>query len=161
MKLPRSTICEQSALYSSREPSTQWIAIGCMRRAILSTHLRRCPFLLTGIETLRPSNGKAPSSTAQTVINRRCHINPFPSIARQLINGAKTFHIGVMIIGMPYSVFRSANAGCACQLYKVAVRNAFRNFPPGSNSWISFLNSVTFSWLARSCAELMVNNFPQ
>ena len=42
-----------SASYSSCEPSTQWIAAGCVSRAIFSTHLRRWLFLLSGIEGSR------------------------------------------------------------------------------------------------------------
>ena len=38
----------QSASYSSCEPSTQWMAAGCVSRAIFSTHLRRWAFLLRG-----------------------------------------------------------------------------------------------------------------
>ena len=52
--MPLSTISAQSASYSSREPSTQWMASGCVSRAIFSTHLRRWPFLLRGIDGSRP-----------------------------------------------------------------------------------------------------------
>src|SRR6266487_3723364 len=53
MKVPLSTICEQSSSYSSREPSTQWIALGWVSWAILSTHFRRCSFVLKGSAALR------------------------------------------------------------------------------------------------------------
>jgi hypothetical protein len=62
-----------------------------------------------------------------------------------MINDDETLPIDVKIIGLPISIFILADAVRSFQLYMVAVKNSFRNFPPGSYSWISFLNSVSFS----------------
>ena len=52
--MPPSTIWAQSVSYSSRVPSTQWMAAGCVSRAIFSTHFKRWVFRLSGCAGSRP-----------------------------------------------------------------------------------------------------------
>src|ERR1700720_2206578 len=53
MKVPPSTICWQSAPFSSSEPSTQWMASGSVRATIFWIHFRRCLLLESGREGSR------------------------------------------------------------------------------------------------------------
>src|ERR1700720_2997370 len=57
MKVPPSTICWQSASFSSSEPSTQWMASGSVRATIFWIHFRRCLLLESGREGSRTGIG--------------------------------------------------------------------------------------------------------
>ena len=69
MKVPALDHLAQSASYSSCEPSTQWMAAGCVSRAIFSTHLSRWLFLLSGIAGSRPFHAEPVSGSADATVS--------------------------------------------------------------------------------------------